>query len=81
MNMMQCGRTIQASCKEVWNTLWNGATCRQWTAVSGDGSYAAIDWKEGSKVLFLAGNEKGRAATVTLQVSHRSLSLLSICVP
>lgn len=44
---------ISASRERVWQTLWNDATYRLWTAIFHEGSHAVSDWQEGSKILFL----------------------------
>lgn len=50
---------INAPREKVWQVLWNDETYRQWTSVFGPGSHAESDWKEGSRVRFLAENGDG----------------------
>ena len=56
--------TIDAPKEKVWNTLWEDATYRQWTAPFAEGSHAETDWKQGSKILFTDGKGSGMISTV-----------------
>ncbi|MEO6720641.1 MAG: SRPBCC domain-containing protein [Ferruginibacter sp.] len=64
METKQFTRTINAPTEKVWNTLWDDATYREWTAVFIEGSRAETDWKKGSKVLFLDGKGSGMVSTI-----------------
>lgn len=50
---------IKAPKKKVWETLWNDASYRKWTAAFMEGSYAESDWNEGDKISFLTPNRDG----------------------
>ena len=51
---------IKAEKTKIWNALWNENSYRDWASVFFEGSYAITDnWKEGSKVLFLAPDQSG----------------------
>lgn len=50
---------INAPAAKVWNVLWNDDTYREWTKAFGHGGYAKTDWKEGSRVHFIADGEPG----------------------
>lgn len=57
--------SINASAQKVWFSLWDDFHYRNWTSVFCEGSYAVTDnWKEGSKVHFLAPDGKGMYSTV-----------------
>ncbi len=45
---------IAAPREKIWQILWDDVTYRQWTSPFMEGSYAISDWKEGSKIQFLA---------------------------
>ncbi|HEX8516341.1 MAG TPA: SRPBCC domain-containing protein [Bacteroidia bacterium] len=64
---------INASKEKVWNALWTDANYREWTKVFCEGSYAVSDWKEGSKILFLAGDQGGMYSTITKKVPHECM--------
>jgi len=51
--------SINATAKKVWQVLWSDSTYRQWTNAFQEGSYAASDWKEGSKIQFLTPKGEG----------------------
>ena len=67
--------TINAPREKVWDTLWNDDTYRAWTAPFAAGSTAKTDWKKGSKVLFLDGNNGGMVSTI---VENRPNEYMSI---
>ena len=57
--------SIQAPKEKVWEALWSESSYGEWTSVFGEGSYAETDnWKEGSKVRFLAANGEGMVSLV-----------------
>lgn len=55
---------INASPEKVWNALWDDASYRQWSAAFAEGSKVKTDWKKGSKVYFLDGNDMGMVSTI-----------------
>jgi hypothetical protein len=61
---------IHASKEEVWNTLWDDATYRQWTSAFQEGSHAVSDWKEGSKILFLGPNGEGMYSRIERKIPN-----------
>ncbi len=70
MNMLQFSINILAPKEKVWQTLWNDATYRQWTAVFQEGSYAVSDWKEGSRIEFLTPEGLGMFAVIDKKVDN-----------
>lgn len=50
---------INAPAEKVWNVLWEDKTYREWTKAFGASGYAKTDWKEGSRVHFVAEGEGG----------------------
>jgi hypothetical protein len=51
---------IKATKNKIWTALWNDKSYRKWASVFFEGSYAISDnWKEGSRVLFLAPDQSG----------------------
>ena len=66
---------INAPKEKVWKTLWDDSTYRQWTSPFMEGSYAVTDnWKEGSKVLFLAPGGSGMVSTVAANRPNEFMS-------
>lgn len=64
MFTMHFSTFIHARPERVWQTLWNDHTCRQWTAVFHEGSYAEFGWQEGSKVLLLSPGGEGMVSRI-----------------
>jgi uncharacterized protein YndB with AHSA1/START domain len=67
--------TIDAPAGQVWRTLLEDATYREWTSEFAEGSYVVTDWKEGSKALFLSGSGDGMVSRVA---AHRPNEFLSL---
>ena len=67
--------TIKAPKEEVWQSMLEDATYRQWTSAFQEGSYAVTDWMEGSKALFLTPAGDGMVSRI---VAHRPNEFLSI---
>ncbi|MBI5915618.1 MAG: SRPBCC domain-containing protein [Bacteroidetes bacterium] len=65
---------INAPRERVWQTLWNDATYRQWTAVFHEGSYAESDWQEGSKILFLSPSGDGMTSRIARLIPNKFMS-------
>ena len=60
INRLQFSIDIMAEKTKIWNALWNENNYRDWASVFFEGSYAIADnWKEGSKVFFLAPDQSG----------------------
>lgn len=67
--------TINAPKEKVWDTLWNDTTYRAWTAPFSEGSRAETDWKKGSKILFLNGENSGMVSTVAENIPNEFMSI------
>ena len=60
INRLEYSRNIMAKRTEIWETLWNEDSYREWASVFFEGSFVSADnWGEGSKVLFLAPDQSG----------------------
>ncbi|MCW3116756.1 MAG: Activator of Hsp90 ATPase 1 family protein [Chitinophagaceae bacterium] len=75
MEKKQFKITINAPKEKVWNTLWNDATYREWTAAFAEGSRAETDWQKGSKVLFLDAKNSGMVSTIAENKSNEFMSI------
>ena len=64
MERQQFSIRIDAPREKVWKTLWEDASYRAWTAAFAEGSRAKTDWKKGSKVLFVNGDDEGMVAEI-----------------
>ncbi len=65
---------IQATKEKVWQTLWNDASYRKWTAAFMEGSYADSTWEEGAKVRFLGSNGDGMFGMIEKKVDNTEMS-------
>ena len=60
INRLKFSVDIKAEKTTIWIALWNESSYREWASVFFEGSYAVTDdWKEGSKVHFLAPDQSG----------------------
>jgi L-rhamnose mutarotase len=70
---------INAPKEIVWNTMLNDDTYRKWTDAFMPGSHYVGDWNKGSKILFLAPNEKGKMSGMVSRIKeNRKYKFLSI---
>lgn len=60
---------INAPQEQVWQSLWEDASYRSWTAVFHEGSHAVSDWQEGSKILFLGPDGNGGTGGMTSRIA------------
>jgi uncharacterized protein YndB with AHSA1/START domain len=54
---------INAPKEKVWDTMLSQDSYRAWTEVFAKGSHYVGDWSKGSKILFLAPDETGKASS------------------
>ena len=74
MQKLNFKATINAPREKVWKILWDDKTYPEWTSVFGEGSRAVTDWKEGSKVLFLAGEGEGMVSQIAASRPNEFMS-------
>ena len=75
MEKINFSTSINAPREKVWDILWNDDSYREWTSAFMEGSYAETDnWKEGSKVLFLAPGRNGMVSTVATNKKNEFMS-------
>ena len=75
MEKLNFSTNINAPREKVWEVLWNDDTYRKWTSAFMEGSYAETDnWKEGTKVLFLAPGGSGMVSTVARNKKNEFMS-------
>lgn len=70
MSTLTFSVAINAPREKVWETLWNDASYREWTAVFMEGSYAETDWNEGSKVSFLTPKGDGMFGIIQKKIPN-----------
>ena len=75
MEKLNFSISIKAPKEKVWKILWDDDSYRKWTSVFSEGSYAVTDnWKEGTKVLFLAADGGGMVSTVAANRPNEYMS-------
>lgn len=75
MEKKQFRITIDASKEKIWSTLWNDDTYGKWTDAFAPGSKAETDWQQGSKVLFLDGNNNGMVSRIAVNRPNEYMSI------
>lgn len=68
MQQLHFSTLINASREKVWQTMLSDATYRDWTGAFMPGSHFVGDWSEGSKIQFLAADEKGVLGGMTSKI-------------
>ncbi|WP_454804026.1 SRPBCC domain-containing protein [Mucilaginibacter phyllosphaerae] len=66
--------TINAPREKVWKTLWDDTTYPKWTTAFCEGSKAITDWQEGSKVLFVDGENRGMVSVIERKIPNEYMS-------
>ena len=78
MEKLHFTASINAPKTKVWEVLWGDETYGQWTRPFAEGSAAITDWKEGSRVLFTAGNGDGMVSMIEKKVDNSFMSFKHI---
>ncbi len=79
INRLQFSIDIKAEKIKIWNALWNENSYRDWAGVFFEGSYAITDnWKESSKVLFLAPDKSGIYSIIEKHIPNKTMSFKHI---
>jgi uncharacterized protein YndB with AHSA1/START domain len=70
---------IQANAEQVYNTMLNEKTYREWTAVFNPTSRFEGSWKKGSKIVFLGsdneGNQEGMVSWIKENIPNKYVSI------
>lgn len=66
---------INAPKEKVWDVLLEDKSYREWTTAFHEGSHFKGDWKEGSKILFLAPDGNGMVSKIKI---HKPNEIVSI---
>lgn len=70
--------TVNAPRERVWKTLWAEDTFPRWTAPFSPGSRAVTNWEEGSKILFLNGDNEGMVSRVERKKDNEYMDIKHI---
>lgn len=65
--------SIQAPVEKVWKAMLEDKTFREWTTAFMPGSHFVGSWDEGSKIQFLAADERGSLSGMTSQIKKNNL--------
>lgn len=66
-------KEINAPANKVWFALWDNLYYMKWTSAFSEGSYAVSEWKQGSKVHFLAPSGDGIYGNIDLMVKYEKM--------
>ncbi len=70
---------IAAPRKQVWETMLNDATYRQWTVPFHEGSHFKGSWEQGSEIYFLGPDEEGKMGGMYSRIhTNRLHEMISI---
>lgn len=64
---------INAGKEKVWEALWSEANYEKWTSVFGEGNKAISDWKEGSKIQFVAKDGAGLFSIIEKKATNEHI--------
>ncbi|WP_299114169.1 hypothetical protein [uncultured Winogradskyella sp.] len=79
IHRLQFSINIKAEKNVIWRALWGADYYRDWVSVFFDGSYAVTDnWKEKSKVLFLAPDKSGIYSIIETHIPNKIMSFKHI---
>ena len=79
MKKLRYSVTIHAPVQDVWTTMLNDATYREWTSVFHSGSYFEGDWSQGSEIRFLGPDGDGSLGGMIARVEdNRPNELMSL---
>lgn len=78
MKQLHYSITIQAPAATVWSTMLEDATYRQWTEAFSPGCFYRGEWKQGSKIFFLAMGEHGESGMVSRIKENKNHEFISI---
>lgn len=70
---------VNASQEKVWKTMLDRKTYEKWTEVFMPGSHYIGNWSKGSKILFLASDERGKKSGMVSNIKeNRPFEYISI---
>jgi uncharacterized protein YndB with AHSA1/START domain len=79
MEILRYSVKVNAPVQDVWNTMLDDASYREWTSVFHSGSYYEGAWDQGSEIRFLGPDDDGKVggmiATVEESRPHELISL------
>ena len=79
INRLEFSIDIQAEKTTIWKALWNDSSYREWAGVFFEGSYAVTNnWKEGSKVHFLASDKSGIYSIIEKHIPDKMIQFKHI---
>lgn len=75
MNTLRFTTTIHAPKENVWSTMLDDKSYREWTSAFNDGSYYEGSWEEGSKIRFLSPDGSGMVAKIAENRPYEFISI------
>ncbi len=79
INRLEFSLDIKAKKTTIWKALWDENYYRDWAGVFYEGSYCVADnWKEGSKVMFLAPDKSGIYSIIETHIPNKFIQFKHI---
>lgn len=79
INRLQFSIDIKATEEKIWKALWDDTNYRDWSGVFGEGSHYVVDnWKEGSKIMFLASDQSGIYSIIEKHIPNKIIQFKHI---
>jgi uncharacterized protein YndB with AHSA1/START domain len=69
---------IRAPVSKVWHKMLDPEPYQAWTSAFTEGSSYEGDWSEGSKILFLNGNQEGMVARIVHNTLYEKISIMQV---
>jgi len=73
METIAFNTTINASPQQVWQTMLDDVTYREWTKAFHEGSYFVGSWEKGSEMQFIATNNEGKSEGMYSRIKENIL--------
>lgn len=80
MKQLTYSTTIKATPQEVWSTMLDPITYKEWTGASWPDSYFEGQWKQGENIRFISPDGSGTLATITALRPYEHISAKHIAV-
>lgn len=74
MNKLRFSINIHAPRENVWHTLWDDKTLREWAGLIDPGTYMVGELKEGNEVQFLSGSGYGVTSLIEKLIPNELVS-------
>lgn len=74
MDIKKIDIQIDAAPEKVWEALWAADNYSKWASIFNQGSHAVSDWRQGSEIKFLDGQNNGIYSHITTLTPNREMA-------